>query len=105
MIRFWNSDFVGGSVEDQLDFVLTSFDFYNDNESKIESFTWYRQYDRPEGTCEIDISLTEGPITIGTSEFVAERLSRYICNAGLLDVDGKPKPAWDEFKKQINQLR
>jgi len=102
-ISWSTSDFVGGSVEDQLDFVLTSFDFYNDNESKIESFTWYRQYDRPEGTCEIDISLTEGPIVIGTSEFVAERLSHYICNAGLIDADGKPKPAWNEFEKVIRQ--
>jgi hypothetical protein len=102
-ISWSTSDFVGGSVEDQLDFVLTSFDFYNDNESKIESFTWYRQYDRPEGTCEIDISITEGPITIGTSEFVAERLSHYICNVGLIDADGKPKPAWNEFEKVIRQ--
>jgi len=104
-ISWSTSEFVGGNIADQLDFVLTSFDFYNDNESKIESFTWYRQYDRHEGTCEVDISLVEGTVGIGTSEFVAERLSHYICNAGLLDVDGKPKPAWDEFKKNISQLQ
>ncbi len=104
-ISWSTSEFVGGTIEDQLDFVLTSFDFYRDNKEKIESFTWYRQYDKPEGTCIIDLSKVEGTVGIGTSEFVAERLSHYICNAGLLDVDGKPKPAWDEFKKHINQLQ
>jgi hypothetical protein len=102
-ISWSTSDFVGGSEEDQIDFVLIAYDFYNDNESKIESFTWYRQYDRLEGTCEIDLSKVEGTIEIGTSEFVAERLSHYICNAGLFDADGKPKPAWNEFKKVIRQ--
>jgi len=104
-ISWSTSEFVEGTIEDQLDFVLTSFDFYRDNEEKIESFTWYRQYDKPEGTCIIDLSKVEGTVGLGTSEFVAERLSHYICNAGLLDVDGKPKPAWDEFKKHISQLQ
>jgi len=97
------SDFVGGNEEDQADFIPIAYDFYNDNEPKIEFFTWYRQYDRPEGTCEIDLSQIEGFIGIGTSEFVAERLGHYICNAGLIDVDGKPKPAWNEFEKVIRQ--
>lgn len=97
------SNFVGGNDEDQADFIQIAYDFYNDNESKIEFFTWYRQFDRPEGTCEIDLSQVEGFIGIGTSEFVAERLGHYICNAGLIDVDEKPKPAWNEFKKIIKQ--
>ncbi len=102
-ISWSTSDFVGGTIEDQLDFVLTSFDFYRDNEEKIESFTWYRQYDKHDGTCIIDLSKVEGKVGIGTSEFVAERLSHYICNAGLIDADGKPKPAWNEFEKVIRQ--
>ena len=102
-ISWSTSDFVGGSEEDQADFVAIAYEFYNDNESKIESFTWYRQYDRPEGTCEIDLSRVEGVVGIGTSEFVAERLSHYICNVGFFDVDGKPKAAWTEFKKAISQ--
>lgn len=102
-ISWSTSNFVGGSAEAQQDFVLTAFNFYKTHEDKIESLTWYRQYDRPEGTCEIDISKVEGTIGLGTSEFVAERLSHYICNAGLLDVDGKPKPAWNEFKKVIRE--
>lgn len=102
-ISWSTSDFVGGSTGEQQDFVLTVFNFYKKYDSKIESLTWYRQYDRPKGTCEIDISKVEGIIGLGTSEFVAERLGHYICNAGLLEVDGTPKPAWDEFKKVIRE--
>ncbi len=97
------SNFVGGNEVDQADFIPIAYDFYNDNEPKFEFFTWYRQYDRPEGTCEVDFSQVEGFIGIGTSEFVAERLGHYICNAGLIDVDEKPKPAWNEFKQIIKQ--
>ncbi len=104
-ISWSTSNFVGGNEEDQADSMNIVFDFYRDNEEKIESFTWYRQYDKPDGTCIVDLSKVEGIVGIGTSEFVAERLSHYICNAGLLDVDGKPKPAWDEFKKHISQLQ
>lgn len=102
-ISWSTSDFVGGSSEAQLDFVLTAFNFYKAYDDKIESLTWYRQYDRPEGSCQIDTSQVEGVIGLGTSEFVAERLSHYICSAGLLDVDGKPKAAWNEFKQVISQ--
>ena len=102
-ISWSTSDFVGGNAETQQDFVLTAFNFYKRYDDKIESLTWYRQYDRPEGSCEIDTSQVEGVVGIGTSEFVAERLGHYICGAGLLDVDGKPKPAWNEFKKVIRE--
>ena len=97
------SDFVEGNEQDQANFIPIAYDFYSDHESKIEFFTWYRLYDRPEGTCEIDLSQVEGFIGIGTSEFVAERLGHYICNAGLIEVDGKAKPAFNEFEKVIRQ--
>jgi len=83
--------------------------FYNDNEPKIEFFTWYRQYDKPEGTCIVDPARVEGQVSIygesglGSSEFVIERLSNYICSAGLIDSDGNKKPAWNEFEKVIKQ--
>ena len=102
-ISWSTSDFVGGSTETQQDFVLTAFNYYKKYDDKIESLTWYRQYDRPEGSCQIDTSQVEGIIGLGTSEFVAERLGHYICSAGLLDVDGKPKAAWNEFKQVISQ--
>lgn len=105
------SDFVGGNNESQKEFLEKSFQFYSENESAIEFFTWYRQYDRPEGTCvtgqqeigdtSIDIGGGSG---LGSSEFVIERLNHYICSSGLVDVSGKTKPGWNEFKTQIQLL-
>jgi hypothetical protein len=106
-ISWSTSDFVGGSQEMQTEFVKIVFDFYQKNESKLEFVTWYRQFDRPEGTCQIDSKDVEGTVSIGdssefgSSEFVIERLSHYICSAGLIDTDGNPKPAWDEFSREV----
>jgi hypothetical protein len=109
-ISWSTSDFVNGNKEDQVEFLKIAYDFYRKNKSKIEFFTWYRQYDRPEGTCFPDKQESvESKITIGggsglgSSEFVIERLGYYLCNAGLVDVKGTPKPGWTEFKKQIQQ--
>jgi hypothetical protein len=109
-ISWGTSDFVGGSETGQTEFLEKSFEFYTENESEIEFFTWYRQYDRPEGTCIVeapiigDNSLTVGGSSFGSSEHVAERLSHYICSAGMINNDGNPKPSWNEFKKQIEMI-
>ena len=101
------SDFVGGSDTAQTKFLEKAFEFYTENESKLEFFTWYRQYDRPEGTCVFEKqaigndTLTVGGSGFGNSEHVIERLSHYVCNAGLINSDGTPKSGWNEFKKQI----
>jgi hypothetical protein len=106
-ISWSTSDFVGGSNTLQAEFVEKSFEFYNENESELEFFTWYRQYDKSKGTCmfeeqEIDDdTLSIGGSGFGTSEHVIERLSNYICNAGLIDTDNIPKQSWNVFKKQI----
>ncbi len=108
----WNtSDFVGGDKDSQSEFVKRMFEFYSDNESEIEFLTWGRQHDRPEGTCvaeQQDIGSEKitvgGDSILGTSEFVIERLDRYICSSGLVDVEGMPKPAWNEFKNQIGMI-
>jgi hypothetical protein len=106
-ISWSTSDFVLGSTSDQTDFVEKSFEFYTENESKLEFFTWYRQYDRPDGTCIIESPeigedvLTVGGGGFGSSEHVIERLSNYICNAGFINSDGTPKSSWNEFKKQV----
>jgi hypothetical protein len=110
-ISWSTSDFVGGNNPSQKMFLEKSFEFYTENESKIEFFTWYRQYDRLDGTCVIEkpdignqtISVG-GDSSLGSSEFVIERLSHYICNSGLVDVNGTPKPSWDEFKNQIQMI-
>jgi hypothetical protein len=87
------------------------FEFYSENESEIEFLTWYRQYDRPDGTCvteqqdigEESISVGGGS-GLGSSEYVIERLNHYVCNAGLVDVNGNPKSGWNEFKNQIEMI-
>jgi hypothetical protein len=106
-ISWSTSDFVGGSESEQAEFLEKSFEFYSENESELEFFTWYRQYDRLDGTCVIeeqtigDDAITVGGSGFGSSEHVIERLSNYICNAGLINNDGTQKSSWNEFKKQI----
>ncbi len=106
-ISWSTSNFVGGSQETQKEFVKNVFNFYQKNESKLEFVTWYRQFDRLEGTCQIDPESVEGSLSIGgssglgSSEFVVERLGHYICSAGLIDSEGNTKPAWNEFKNQV----
>ena len=109
-ISWSTSDFVGGSETVQTKFLKKSFEFYTENESLIEFFTWYRQYDRPEGTCIVeapiigDDTLTISGSGFGTSEHLVERLSHYICSAGIINNDGNPKSSWNEFKKQIKMI-
>ncbi len=110
-ISWSTSDFVGGSTGPQKDFLGKLFKFYSENEPEIEFLTWYRQYDRPEGTCVAaqqdigDKSVSVGGGSgLGSSDYVIERLNHYICNAGLVDVNGNPKPGWNEFKKQIEMI-
>ena len=106
-ISWSTSDFVGGSEESQTEFLEKSFEFYVENESDLEFFTWYRQNDKPEGTCSFnapeigDSELSVGGSGFGSSEHVIERLNHYVCNAGLFDENGNPKPGWNEFKNQI----
>jgi len=109
-ISWSTSDFVEGSDSTQTEFLEKSFEFYTENESELEFFTWYRQYDRPEGTCVVgeqeigEDKLTVGGSGFGSSEHVIERLSNYICSAGLINNDGIPKSSWNEFKKQIEMI-
>ena len=109
-ISWSTSDFVRGSDSTQTEFLEKSFEYYTENESELEFFTWYRQYDRPEGTCVIEEqeigndALIVGGSGFGTSEHVIERLSNYICNAGLINNDGTPKSSWKEFKNQIEMI-
>ena len=106
-ISWSTADLVGGSQTAQKEFLNLLFDYYKENESKLEFVTWYRLNDRPQDSCYIDPESVEGTINIGgesglgSSEYVVERLSSYICNAGLLKIDGNPKLAWNEFSKQV----
>ena len=110
-VSWSTSDFVGGNPSSQKIFIEKLFEFTVDHESNLEFLTWYRQYDRPEGTCvseqqeigEENISIGGGS-GLGSSEYVMERLNHYVCNAGLVDVNGEKKPGWNEFKDQIEKI-
>ena len=87
-----------GSEEDQAAFARELLGFYAENGDRLEFVTWYRLYDRPEGTCEPAEPVPGAESSLGNSTFVAQRLGSYICGAGLLYADGGgAKPAWDAF--------
>jgi len=105
------SNFVEGDENSQKLFIEKLFDFYAQNESKIEFMTWYRYIDQQANTCvkeeqkigDQTITLGGGS-SMGTSEHVIERLNQYNCNAGLVDVNQNGKIGWNEFKNQIQML-
>lgn len=109
-ISWSTSEFVGGDTDSQKKFLEYLFEFYSENESEIEFLTWYRLYDRPENTCTVTQEIGDekigvgGDSSLGSSEYVIERLNHYVCSAGLVDVDGKNKPGWNEFKNQIEMI-
>lgn len=109
-ISWSTSEFVGGNEGNQTQFIENTFDFYKENESKIEFLTWYRLYDRPQGSCEINPQQVESKISVGggggmgSSEFVALRLGEYVCSAGLLDKNDNPKLGWNKFNEKIKSL-
>ena len=110
-ISWSTSDFVEGDDVSQKIFVEKLFDFYAQNESKIEFMTWYRYIDQEANTCvkeeqkigDQTITLGGGS-SLGTSEHVLERLNQYNCNSGLVDVNQNDKVGWNEFKNQIQML-
>jgi len=106
-ISWSTSDIIGGSDSTQAEFLEKSFEFFTENESELEFFTWYRQYDKPDGSCVIeeseigDDTISVGGSGFGSSEHVIERLNNYLCSAGLIDNNDTPKQSWNVFKKQI----
>ena len=102
-ISWSTSDFVMGNEEDQKKFVTNSLDFLKENQERFEFFTWYRLYDRIEGTCTSELveTVTGGGFT--SNSFTIERLDKYSCNSGLIDINNNPKSGWIELQKQIQQ--
>jgi len=102
-ISWSTSDFVMGNEEDQKKFVTNSLDFLKENQDRFEFFTWYRLYDRIEGTCTSELieTVTGGGFT--SNSFTIERLDKYSCNSGLIDINNNPKSGWIELQKQIQQ--
>jgi hypothetical protein len=99
----WGTDkSINGTKGDQQKFVDIVFDFYNKNKSDFEFLTWYRQYDRPVDTCYN--SLNKDSNSAFNNDIVLNNTAAYLCSTGLFDVDKNPKPAWDEFNKQIQSM-
>ena len=98
-VSWTTADSVGGSKDGQVKFMKIVYDFYRKYEPRFEFLSWFRQYDRPVESCMKGLN-PSFDISFG-NEFVLQHTADYICGAGLIDIDKNPKPAWEEFKKQI----
>jgi len=98
-VSWSTSQAINGTSDDQVKFMKIVYDFYRQNESQFEFLTWYRQYDRPIDTCLNALNPQQS--SIFGNQFLKNNTANYLCNSGLFDVDLNPKPAWDEFKKEI----
>ena len=76
-----------------------AFDFFRNNEPKFEFMTWYRQYDRPFDACYNGLNTN---IQTGFANgHLLNNTAAYLCSTGLIDSNNNTKPAWDEFKHQV----
>ena len=96
----WATDkSVNGTEDNQVKFMKDAFDFYRKNDSKFEFMTWYRQYDRPVDTCYSGLNTN---ISSGfDNKILLNNTAAYLCSTGLIDMNNNTKPAWDEFKNQV----
>ena len=100
-ISWSTSDFVYGNTGDQEQFIKSSLNFFENNESQIEFFTISRLFDKPKGSCTpIDIENVSGS-GFGSNSYRLERIDEYYCNAGLIDINENPKPSWTQLKNNI----
>ena len=97
------SDFIMGNENYQKKFITTSLEFLKENQERFEFFTWYRLYDKVDGTCTSELieEISGGGFT--SNSFTIERLDKYSCNSGLIDLNNNPKSGWIEFQKQIQE--
>jgi hypothetical protein len=101
-ISWSTAEDIGGSEQSQEEFIKLSYEFYRENQLKIEFFNWYRIYDRPDGSCIIDQQFSNSQVSLtNNDQYVRERLGDYVCNAGLLKTDDSAKPGWNELKAQV----
>ncbi len=96
----WATDkAVNGTKDNQVKFIRDAFDFYRKNESKFEFMTWYRQFDRPFDSCYS--GLNANVQTGFSNDILLNNTAAYLCSTGLIDANNNTKPAWDEFKNQV----
>jgi len=102
-ISWSTSNFVNGESSDQEQFIKSSLNFFEENESQIEFFTISRLFDKPKGSCvSSDITSIEGS-GFASNSFRLERVDEYVCNSGLIDKNENIKPAWTQLKANIPQ--
>ena len=100
-VSWSTSDFVNGNSDDQAEFIKSSLDFFEENESKIEFFTISRLFDKPKGSCvSQDIQSVDGS-GFTSNSFRLERVDEYVCNSGLIDTNQNEKPSWTQLKINI----
>ena len=100
-VSWSTSDFVNGNRNDQAEFIKSSLNFFEENESKIEFFTVSRLFDKPKGSCvSQDIQSVEGS-GFTSNSFRLERVDEYVCNSGLIDTNQNIKPSWTQLKTNI----
>jgi hypothetical protein len=102
-ISWSTSEFVNGNSDDQSQFIKSSLNFFEENESQIEFFTISRLFDKPQGSCvSQDIENVSGS-GFTSNSFRLERIDNYLCNSGLIDKNENAKPAWIQLKNNIPQ--
>ena len=102
-ISWSTSDLVNGNNADQSQFIKSSLNFFEENESKIEFFTVSRLFDKPKGSCtSTDVENISGS-GFQSNSYRLERSDAYICNSGLIDKNQNAKPAWAQLKANIPQ--
>ncbi len=100
-ISWSTSDFVNGNENDQAEFIESSLNFFEENESDIEFFTISRLFDKQKGSCVSQEIESVGGSGFSSNSFRLERVDEYVCNSGLIDVNENEKPAWTQFKLNI----
>ena len=100
-ISWSTSDFVNGNEKDQAKFMELVLNFFKKNESKIEFFTISKLFDKPKGTC-VSMGIEEiSGSGFASNTYRLERADEYLCNSGLIDINGNAKPAWSKLKANI----
>ena len=100
-ISWSTSDFVNGNNNDQAQFIKSSLEFFEENESQIEFLTISRLFDKPKGTCvSQDIETVTGS-SFASNSFRLERIDEYVCNSGLIEKNENTKPSWTQLKINI----
>jgi hypothetical protein len=100
-VSWSTSNFVNGNSDDQAEFVKSSLNFFEENESKIEFFTISRLFDKPKGSCVSEDIEFIGGSGFTSNSFRLERVDEYVCNSGLIDTNENIKSSWTQFKTNI----